>query len=153
MRVIRSILGAAAKYFTAVHDSAGPGINIGRKRRVEPPRNRRHRLALGIALSCSIVAGSSLAMPNSRVASWMRNWHRSESPREVGPSKTEYARFKSIPPATVRELGFGGRFLLPFAAPVLVLNAPTSLGVSTTSSTQISINWTAPSGTINHYQI
>jgi YD repeat-containing protein len=153
MQVIRSILGATAKYFTAVHDSAEPGINPGRTLQVEPPRNRRQRLILGIALSCSIVAGSTLAMPNSRIASWMRNWHRSESPQEVGPGKTDYARFKSIAPATARELGFGGRFLLPFAAPVLVLNAPTSLGVSTTSSTQISINWTAPSGTINHYQI
>ncbi len=153
MRFIRSILAATAKNFTSVRDSAQPGTNTGRTRRLEPARNRRHRLTLGIALSCSILAGSALAIPNSNIATWIRNWHRTEAPQEVALSKRDYSRFRSIARATATEQGFGTRLLLSFAAPVLVLDAPTSLGVSTVSSTQISLSWTAPSGTVNHYQI
>jgi len=45
------------------------------------------------------------------------------------------------------------RLLLSVLAPTLLLDAPTNLTVSSASSGLISLSWTAPAGSVNHYQV
>lgn len=47
----------------------------------------------------------------------------------------------------------GGRLLATVEPPQGVSPAPTSLVATATSTTQVSLTWTAPTGTIDHYQV
>src|SRR5258707_864549 len=115
---------------------------------VDAVNSGHRRLMLCLALGGFILVVSLLALPRSSVASWLRSRlgpmavaHTSPDDRrpDVGSSRAGVNRSR--------------RSNALNSLPEPLLNAPTSLAVPAASSNAITISWTAPSGSVDHYQI
>ena len=106
---------------------------------------------LCLALAGALLVGPTLVVTHSSLASWRRNRLSAKSNAEVTlrkePAKREADAFDPQPGR-----GFEPPPLLSSAGS-LVTAAPTNLSVTGASSTTISLSWTAPTGSIDHYQI
>lgn len=113
---------------------------------------RRRRLTLALALGGLLIAGSTAVLSRSTLAVWF-GLAAGTSSNEAIVSTAAPANSRTLIPTTRSNRGHDTRLLYSFALPLLVLNAPTNLGVTAASHTQISLTWTAPGGTVDHYQI
>lgn len=107
---------------------------------------------LCLALGGSLLVGSTLAVPRARLASRLHNRASTKLPSVVTrlnePGGEEADAYDPYPTR-----GIDPRPALSTTASVLITNAPTNLAVIAASSTTITLSWTAPPGSINHYQI
>ena len=106
------------------------------------------RLILCLVLGGFILVGSILALPHSRVSSWLRSRltaisiaHTSPDDRrpDVAASRAGVNRYR--------------RSNALNSLPEPLLNAPTGLAVPAAANNAITISWTAPAGAVDHYQI
>lgn len=120
--------------------------------RVTSALNRRRGLKLGLGFGVLLLAASTLAVSHSTLASWFDRPLSATQPGQ--PISRQSLRKKArVDIPTTHRYREADQRLLTFAAPLLILSAPTNLAVDTASSTQIHLSWTAPSGSVNHYQV
>jgi YD repeat-containing protein len=115
---------------------------------VEAVTSDQWRFKLCLALAGIMLAALILTMPRSGVAAWLRS-----RLAPISNAKTS-ADQHSVDLETKRAGVDRSRrsTSLNFLPPPL-LGAPSSLAVPTASSTTISLSWTPPAGTVDHYQI
>ena len=107
----------------------------------ESARGHR-RLVVCVALAALSLGTSILALPGTKVDHWLRSRLMPGSITNVSLEKRSYPGASSL-----------RRSVQPHFVLAPPLSAPTGLGVPTAASTAITLSWTAPSGSVDHYLV